>query len=368
MIDLPDSQKLPIGTLSCVFSNTTNSYKFYWFLAILDEIESTDSRTISFDNVFINMISSVIFPLEYYKLSFGKMDGFKELGKFIKEKVKLNFRPAAESLNEQIKTSLNPLEWQEMSKMINVLNRWVPYRFIRPFFSNETRGLSDAMVNKKVEMLAYEVHESKPHACPYFIHNEEITINGPWFNYFKENIGILRSFTYWHLVQFLQKNNPNVIGIAQKLFKPSIRNIKVYIDSWRLFLTNQPDVRCIYSEEFLPIEFSLDHFIPWSYVVNDSIWNLIPTTKSINSSKSDNLPSLKYLNPFINLQFIYFKFLLNSEYVKLQEEYCLLLHYNIEEIRTISEEKFSNALTETIKPLIQIAGNNGFQMDWIYQK
>ena len=37
-------------------------------------------------------------------------------------------------------------------------------------------------------------------------------------------------------------------------------------------------------------DISIDHFVPWSYVANDEIWNLHPTTKSINSAKSNNLP------------------------------------------------------------------------------
>ncbi|RMD90092.1 MAG: ATP-binding cassette domain-containing protein [Calditrichaeota bacterium] len=33
---LPDSEILPIKYLSAVFKYTTNSYKFYWFLAIFE--------------------------------------------------------------------------------------------------------------------------------------------------------------------------------------------------------------------------------------------------------------------------------------------------------------------------------------------
>ena len=30
---------------------------------------------------------------------------------------------------------------------------------------------------------------------------------------------------------------------------------------------------------------SIDHFVPWSYVAHDELWNLTPTTRSINSTK-----------------------------------------------------------------------------------
>ena len=37
-------------------------------------------------------------------------------------------------------------------------------------------------------------------------------------------------------------------------------------------------------------DISIDHFVLWSYVEHDEMWNLNPTTKTINSSKSNNLP------------------------------------------------------------------------------
>lgn len=33
---LPQSELLPINYLSAIFNNTTNLYKFYWFLAIFE--------------------------------------------------------------------------------------------------------------------------------------------------------------------------------------------------------------------------------------------------------------------------------------------------------------------------------------------
>jgi hypothetical protein len=50
-----------------------------------------------------------------------------------------------------------------------------------------------------------------------------------------------------------------------------------------------------------PKDISLDHYVPWSFVVHDQLWNLIPTTKSVNSKKSDLLPSKKYLLQTKNL-------------------------------------------------------------------
>ena len=37
-------------------------------------------------------------------------------------------------------------------------------------------------------------------------------------------------------------------------------------------------------------EISIDHVIPWSFIYSDDLWNLVMTTKSHNSSKSNSIP------------------------------------------------------------------------------
>ena len=37
-------------------------------------------------------------------------------------------------------------------------------------------------------------------------------------------------------------------------------------------------------------DISVDHVIPWSFMYSDDIWNLVLTSRSINSSKSNSVP------------------------------------------------------------------------------
>ena len=41
---------------------------------------------------------------------------------------------------------------------------------------------------------------------------------------------------------------------------------------------------------------SIDHVIPWSFMYSDDIWNLVVTSKSYNSSKSNSIPSEDVIN------------------------------------------------------------------------
>ena len=44
-------------------------------------------------------------------------------------------------------------------------------------------------------------------------------------------------------------------------------------------------------EELQPDDISVDHVIPWSFMYSDDIWNLVLTSKSHNSYKSNHIPS-----------------------------------------------------------------------------
>jgi hypothetical protein len=167
----------------------------------------------------------------------------------------------------------------------------------------------------------------------------------------------------WNLTTFLQKRNPNVPNIAAKIVKPIQRDslLKQH-HYWDKVIQITGPIHCIYTNKLLYVkQYDLDHFIPWSFVAHDLIWDLLPADPSINSSKSNNLPSLdKYLSSYARmhqnaLQIIYREDSNN----KLLEDY-LILHDSISELVYASEENFYNLFKKTFLPMTQIAENMGF--------
>ena len=49
------------------------------------------------------------------------------------------------------------------------------------------------------------------------------------------------------------------------------------------------------NEELDKKDISIDHVIPWSFMYSDDIWNLVITSKSNNSSKSNKIPSVEMI-------------------------------------------------------------------------
>lgn len=372
-MDLPYSNILPVDKLSQCFKNTTNSYKFYWFLAILEEITQNQKTELKMSDLALRMVSLVWYPLDYYKLSFGKQDGFKKIARKITSKVQINNSVKSGDLIKQIESNLTQNEQKEIYIEVSKLLDWVPYRFIRPFWGELLKGEKDSKVNGRIRELARKSNQNKTHQSIYHFsgnNKRKIQVDEKWAYYLNKNQEVIRGFIYWHLIQFLQKHNPNVIGLSEKLFKPTKRELTVGRKFWRNYLKLNKNLSCIYSNAIVKNNFSLDHFLPWSYVAHDELWNLIPTLKNVNSSKGNQLPNLdEYLHAFSSLQYRAFhSFLENGDKAEdVLEGYAKLFNSDIGGLRQMPQNQFTQKIKDTIIPMHQIAQNMGFSSNWTYQ-
>ena len=172
------------------------------------------------------------------------------------------------------------------------------------------------------------------------------------------------------MLSFLQKKNPNIPNIAEKLFPPQTRNLAQARGFWDLVFTEYPTLTCLYSKT--PIsknDYTIDHFIPWRFVTHDLLWNLIPTPRFVNSAKSDSLPSLEiYFDNFASIQQKAFKIIFQKGKLRLLEDYSNLYYCELKDIYEMSGKEFKDRLYTTIAPLKQIAENTGFESNWVFQK
>ena len=363
---LPYSSHLPVEHLSAVFSNVTNSYKYYWFLAILEFVKQGRQK-IDIHDLIMEMIGEVWYPINYFRLSFGKWDSFDQAAQNIQQVLGCSKEIKKQELIDLLNQNRDK---KEIKELINKLRRYVPMRFLTPWFGSELRGMPDQKKDAALIALAGQ-HFSMGKYAPYRFTDEQraIKINKDWFEYFSRHLNVLAGFTYWHLVNFLQRNNPNVPNITVKLFPPEKRDFKHARKFWNVFFQSKAHVYCIYSgKELTKTGYSLDHFLPWSFVGHDQLWDLIPTLKEVNSSKSDQLPAEKYLDHFISLQYDAFHKAIGSQAIskKLLEDYTILFKSTLPEISQMNQNHFSEHLKDVIHPQMQVAVNMGFGKGWFY--
>jgi hypothetical protein len=370
-MDLPRSSILPIHNLSRIFNNTASSYKYYWFLALLDIVGKKQIHIIPFELLIAKMISFVWYPLNLFRLSFGKSDSLATLVDKLLLRTSLNENSQLKEIEVSIKELLNNKSLTNLQKELNKLMRFVPYRFIRPWFEKELRNLSDSKVDFKIVELSEKNFTNICNLPLYkFVNNKNkfIEIQKNWYDYFIEHNKILKDFCLWNLLIYVQKRNPNVPSISSKLFVPESRNLNIARKAWKLIISELKQIHCIYSDKPININnFSIDHFIPWSFVTHDLFWNLIPIPKEVNSSKGNSIPSTSlYFIRFSEIQRKAFEILYIKNKLKELEDYSNIFECSLNEIYNMSMTGFRKKLRVIIDPLVQIGKNMGYNSEWTY--
>ncbi|CAN5510247.1 HNH endonuclease domain-containing protein [soil metagenome] len=367
---LPESDEVNATTLARIFDEVTTSYKFLFFLALLDGAERNcfdTSIPLSMKEIVLDMLVLAWYPHVYFRLSFGKQDKIA------------NQLDKTASLAFAKKHSIHPWDKSAIRQMISLgvpddtLLRFVPYRLIRPFFP-ETRGMKkDHEVNLRVAELCDQYFTSrKPPPYRFDSSRSKIFFHPAWCTYLKQNLAVVRGWAWWNFLHYMQRCNPNVPAIAGKLSAPPEReSLQLQTKFWREVLA-ATDYRCIYSGELISeSDFALDHFIPWSFVVHNQLWNLIPTSTSVNSQKSDRLPSYDYLDAFISAQHDAITRTRAAFSPKIWEGYvgCFITDLGLPDYEALfNRERLQKAYETNMLPMLQLAEANGFEPAWIYSK
>ena len=278
-MQLPKNDILPINKLVACFNNTVATYKYYWLLSIIDQVERGKTMIPKID-LFSGMVSHAWYTVNYFHISFGKCDLLEEQIQKIKNLEQIPVNESQSRIQEKLINSTN----LDTIRSLQHFDANVPHWFLSPWFPGKSK--------KEIYLLSHEFS----HLSPYSLHKEFISINLLWANYLKDNAAIIKSFCYWKLALFLQDKNPNVPDIPNKLIKPAQRNglTKQRKQFWDLVIEERGFVNCIYlNKPLVKNNYAVEHFVPYSFVSHDLIWNLIPADISFNSKKSDKLPLLK---------------------------------------------------------------------------
>lgn len=368
-MQLPYSDELNIERLGRLFENKSECYKLFWFKAILNKVTKENKTILSYEELVDEMIADAWYMVTEYHLNLGPKDNLEAVVNLIKER-----NPAIKPSEKKadLLAFLKATKDKDILEKKRVLTHNVPYRLQAPFIDSLKGNGWNISETKQIEKINKESN-----LIYYFDRlngiNTVITIQNEWVRYLNKNQEILRGWLEYNLICYLQKRNPNVPGIADKLYPYKTRQLNKIIDYWKLILTISP-IEEIYNNQLLSAkDISIDHFVPWSYVANDEMWNLSPTTKSINSSKSNNLPKWDaYFEKLAKLEFKSYE--LMWEYDSIHDEFlkCAKEHVNSDDVRChlygpgLSYPEFELKLKGIILPVYQSAENCGFA-EWEYR-
>lgn len=360
-MQLPYSGVLDIAHFSRLFDNKSECYKLFWFQAIAREIKE-GHRVISFEALINEMIADAWYMVSEYHLNLGPNDALERVVHRLSEISKIKSSEKKEVILEY----LTSCEDKEVLVMKRTLSQNVPYRLQAPFMES----MKGKEWNRSGKNLAERINQEQNliyYFLPFRGLDTQIQIQKEWADYIERNHEIIQGWIELNLIQYLQRRNPSVPGIVDKLFPPKERNLEKVKKYWKMIVSIRP-VCEIYGENLLnEKDISIDHFVPWSYVAHDELWNLTPTTRSINSSKSNSLPDWDSYFPML-CKNEYLSYEMMWKYPQIHEAFdkCAKEHLNDQETRHklyqqgLSESEFSRRLEEVILPVYQSAKNMGF--------
>lgn len=357
-IYLPKGLGLPISSLISVFNNTSASYKFYWFLSILHLVEE-EKFEYTFKELTIKMISLSWYTINFHKLSFGSQDKLEQAIKSI-----INSSEGKIEENDDPEKIISFLEnnFDDYKKEINHFNKKVPYHFLSPFIGTQKNN------REWIDASREKFSTARPYI--YFLDIDRITIHAKWIKYLIENRKLLIDFSLWNFVhKFLETRNPNIPNITQKLIKrPKRESLSSQTKLWNSFAEHE-NLISIYTKNKID-DYAIDHFIPWSFVSHNQLWNLAPIESSLNSKKSNKLPTGNLINHFCEQQFDFFNHISSNDSIKtpkkLLEDYSNIFKVQTKDIIHKEKQEFVKTLSAHINPLLQFASNSGFQ-NWDYE-
>ena len=351
---LPESD-LPVSKLVQALSPQylTASYKLYWLLGMLDIIKDfpeEGSINIEFDDVIRRMIALSWYTILEYRLNFGSADQLERAVLIIEENTDLTKLSARDTIIETLEKTEN----EEIQSALKGFRRFVPYRFLTTFMDNMS-GVPDSKKNKLIESASKTSRD-----VPYAIAGNTCIMNLDWLEYFYINNAVLKGWAQMKLVSFIQARNPNVPAIQEKLEAPRERDLSKARTYWRDYLSGNPAADIFASTPLDSSSISIDHFIPWSFVLHDRIWNLVPTSREVNSSKGNRLPPWeRFFTGFAELQYNAFQWNINNKpKQKILEDFIIIKPDGIN--ADISRAAFSSMLESTLQPVYRIAANQGF--------
>ena len=356
-----------------MLDDPSQCYKFYWLEAILN-LMPTEEGDISFEKIIDEMICDAWYSVTRYKLHLGPTirgkceNALERAINVINRDDQMSYASSKDEIMHGIELHQAEIRADKLTLTINV-----PYRLLSSFL--DEIGGSNKMWYKSGEMIRYISLLNQDTALPYIIIDgkgldKKIRIHPEWRRLIIDNYPIIKGWIQMKKVRFLQDRNPGVPGIIYKL-APENENGRKLSNAKALWKevaeVLATPIHDIYSGHEIDVRKSdLDHFVPWSFVANDELWDLIPMERRLNSSKSNRLPEWDlYFGNMAALQYKMYETVFSHEQIQKAFEKCRRDNLNamwaVENlyIPGNTEEQFTNILEHNLRPVCVVAPRTG---------
>ena len=351
-------------------------YKFYWLEAIVRLI-SEDKKDASYDEIINEMIANAWYSVLEFHVHLSGIWGDGEVKDSLEKAVlklhKLSDLPGNASKVE-IKNNIGQFD-KELHGEKMTLTQNVPYKALSGFANRYSERID--LNSSAGRMMAYynRINENDT-LLPYTFGEQKglerkIIFHESWIQMIQDHMVSILGWIQYEKVCWLQNNNPEVPGLVYKLapLDDKMRKLGHVRKLWEGIL-DLTDIIDVFKEETIRRNaYDVDHFIPWSFVMNDELWNLMPMDSSLNSSKSNRLPPWeKFFIRFAKNQYTMYELIHKKDGIRNLYEACYRdnLHsiWASQELyrKGNSKEEFCGILERNMRPVYDSARRQGYEV------
>ncbi len=374
-IDAAYYNALDIRSFALMLKDPSYCYKFYWLEAIVNLI-SADVTETTFNEIIDEMICSAWYSVREFHIHLSGLSGDGEVRDGLERAIlrlsELSDLPANASKVE-IKNEIKRYD-KELRRAKEQLTNMVPYRALAGFFANAGEIVNWDSIRR---LTAYiETFDANVTALPYTLGigsrlAKEVRFHADWIRMIQDNTVQVLGWIQYEKVKWLQNNNPEVPGLVYKLapMDEKMRKLGRVRRLWEGILDCH-ELRDVFTNGKIQSgKYDIDHFIPWSFVMNDELWNLMPMDSSLNSSKSNRLPKWDpFFRRFSENQFILYQLI--QERPAIHDLYEKCWRDNLHSIWAGQElyrpgntkESFTTILEKNMQPVYDSARRQGYEI------
>jgi hypothetical protein len=221
----------------------------------------------------------------------------------------------------------------------------IPKEFVFDKLSNEYQLEIINRVKKKCKINVMGAIFGDTTSTIYDFDNEKeiVRLNTSYYSFMQRFQRVLNYLTNYHLALFLEKFNEQG-DTTNLLIKVENVSRRSSLDQFYQVLASFYEGSCFYCKKAIKKKSTahVDHFIPWSFIQADQLWNLVISCSSCNLAKNDKLAHHQFLDILIDR---------NNQLLK------------INEVKTRADMKIY--IPNKLEELYNYSKDNGFTDIWV---
>lgn len=289
---------------------TTTTYKYGFIKALLESLASTDTNyAISFDTIFAS------FTRTYWNLVMHHN---------LRQSNTTKTRSAVEKTIENFaQQHAIPRNWN--FDAIPATQQLALIQHVKKVGKKYVIGATYSDFNGTI--YSFNVKE------------EVLKLHKEYYIFFQTHKRMLVNITNYQLALFLEKFNDEE-KVTKLLSKVEIVSQRQSLAQFSQMLYSAGVHQCFYCGKSLETS-HVDHFIPWSYMQSDDLWNFVLACVTCNTKKSNKIAAASYLDALLD----------RNNVLKKDDRYAPeLLHYSEQKLIDLYEYSQLNGFTDNWSP------------------